>query len=196
MRQCAATTTIRLKVLVTAAFALALLAAPPAWAQGETAPARWWLGLDLGAGRLRQTIPGLWDETTPRFFMGLSGGVVVTPQLLVGGELSGWLIRAGELYGPDEGAGVMQVFAMARIYPSKMSAFHVRLGAGLVDNWERTYDYSYDTGGLGWEIGVGYDMKVGRRFYLTPFIAYYGGKIGNMNMDQGALTGGLGFVWR
>ena len=80
--------------------------------------------------------------------------------------------------------------------PSKMSAFHVRLGGGWVDNWESTYEYSYDTGGLGWEIGAGYDMKVGRRFYLTPFVAYSVGKIGDMNMDQSALTGGLGFVWR
>lgn len=196
MRQCAATTAIRSKVLLTTAFALVLLAAPPAWAQIETEPARWWAGLDLGAGRLRQTIPGWWDDTTPRFFFGLSGGVVVTPQLLVGAELSGWLIRAGEFYGPDQGAGVMQVFATARIYPSKMSAFHVRLGGGWVDNWESTYDSSYDTGGLGWEIGVGYDMKVGRRIYLTPFVAYYVGRIGDMNMDQRALTGGLGFVWR
>lgn len=191
MHRFTATKTVRLKVLLATVFALVLLLAPPALAGNQGEPTHWWAGLDLGAGRLRQTNSRVFDDATTCFFMGLSGGVAVTPQLLVGAELSGWLIRSGDLYGLDQGAGITQVFVTSRIYPSKMSSFHVRLGGGYVERFESIF---YSSGGAGWEIGVGYDMKVGRRFYLTPFVAYYSTKI--RYMDQSEVTGGLGFVWR
>lgn len=180
--------------LCLAALGLVVLAPRPARAGQPGEPARWWAGADFGAGGLRQTVPGVFDDTTPRFFVTFDGGVAVTPQLLIGAEVGGWLIRAGELYNYDSGAGVMLVFATARIYPSKMSAFHIRLGGGAVNDWDASPAGDLSAWGTGWEIGVGYDVRVRRQVYLTPFFAYYSSRV--EGMDQSALTGGLGIVWR
>lgn len=185
------------RALRPAALLFLIMVARPAWAQrpGEPGePVRWWAGFDAGVGGLRQTVPGLFDDTTPRFFMGLDGGVAVTPQLLIGAEVGGWLLRAGELYNYDSGAGVMQVFATARIYPSKMSTFHIRVGGGAVNNWDATPARTLSSWGTGWEVGAGYDVKVRRRLYLTPFVVYCSSRVDGI--DQSAVTGGLGLVWR
>lgn len=185
---------VRHAALGLAALGLVLLAARPSLAGQPREPVRWWVGADFGAGGLRQTVPGVFDETRPRFFMTFDGGLAVTPQFLIGAEVGGWLIRAGEPYNYDSGAGVMLVFATARIYPSKMSAFHIRLGGGAVNDWDASPDGNSSFWGTGWEIGAGYDVKVGRRVYLTPFIAYYSSRV--EGIDQRAVTGGLGVVWR
>jgi hypothetical protein len=173
--------------LCLAALGLVLLAARPARAGQPGERVRWWVGADFGAGGLRQTVPGVFDETQPRFFMTFDGGVAVSPQLLIGAEVGGWLNY-------DSGAGVMLVFATARIYPSKMSAFHIRLGGGAVNDWDASPDGNLSFWGTGWEIGVGYDVRVRRHIYLTPFLAYYSSRV--EGMDQSAITGGLGIVWR
>lgn len=166
-------------------------AAAPSRAQVPEQPLRWWGVFDLGAGNLHREIAGV-SEATIRFYMDVAGGFVVHPQLLVGVEASGWLIEPGDLQDPRRGAAVSPIFLMARIYPSKMSSFHLRVGGGVVNDW-RNRTGSSDWGS-GFEIGAGYDVRLGRHVFLTPFATYVGGRIGDLPFH--AFTAGAGVTMR
>jgi hypothetical protein len=90
------------------------------------------------------------------------------------------------------GAAISPLFVTARIYPSKMSTFHLRVGGGFVNAWSNPAGTS--SWGSGAEAGVGYDVRVRRRLYITPFAMFFGGKAGEV--DLRAITVGAGCTWR
>jgi hypothetical protein len=119
--------------------------------------------------------------------------VVVTPQLLLGVEASGWLLETANLADPARGSAISPVFVTARLYPSKMSSFHVRLGGGFINAWDNA-PAGTDHWGAGWEAGVGYDVRVGGRHHITPFLLYSRGRAGDL--DVSAVTFGAGYTRR
>lgn len=154
-------------------------------------PGRWWFGVELGAGQLHQTVLDF-SQDSVRFYANFAGGVTVNPQLLVGVEIGGWLLEASDWEDPYRGAAISPLFVTARIYPSEMSTFHLRLGGGLVNAWDNAWGTS--DWGTGFELGAGYDVRVGSRVYVTPFATFFDGKIGEL--DVRAFTAGVGFNWR
>ncbi len=185
--------TIIPRVLYSAALLFLLVAARPAWAAGPgDPPGRWWFGVDLGAGQLQRSVPGL-SESKVRFYASIEGGVAVTPQLLLGVETGGWLIEPSDLWDPTRGAAISPLFVTARIYPSKMSTIHIRLGGGFINAWENA-PTGTDRWGTGWEAGVGYDVRLGGRHHVTPFVIYSRGRAGEL--DISAVTFGAGYTWR
>ena len=186
-----ARTTMIVRVLCPALLFI-LISAHPAWAAGPgDPPGRWWFGVDLGAGQLQRSVPGV-SESKLRFYASIEGGVAVTPQLLFGVETGGWLLQASDYWDPTQGAAISPLFVTARIYPSKMSTFHLRIGGGLVNAWSNPTDTS--NWGTGWEAGVGYDVRLGGRHHITPFVLYSGGRVGEL--DIRAVTVGAGYTWR
>lgn len=172
--------------------AVLLLAAGPARAGGPgDPPGRWWFGMDLGAGQLHQTVLDF-SQDSVRFYANFAGGVAINPQLLVGVEVGGWLLEASDYNDPSRGAAISPLFFTARIYPSKMSAFHIRIGGGLVDAWDNAWGTSQ--WGTGLEVGAGYDVRVRSRIYVTPFATFFDGKIGDLGVR--AFTAGVGLNWR
>ncbi len=185
--------TMSRRIIRLAMVGLLFVAARPAWAAGPgDPPGRWWFGFDLGTGDLRRSAPGA-SESKLRFYANFEGGVVVTPQLLVGVEAGGWLIQPSDWWDPTRGAAISPMFVTARIYPSKMSTFHVRLGGGLIDAWDNALPDS-DQIGAGWEAGLGYDVRIGGRHHITPFVIYSRGRAGGL--DISAVTFGAGYTWR
>ena len=172
---------------------LLALGARPARADGPgDPPGRWWFGVDLGAGQLERSVPGV-SESKLRFYASFEGGVAVHPQLLLGVETGGWLIEPSDLWDPTRGAAISPMFVTARIYPSEMSTFHVRLGGGAINAWDNAPEGT-DRWGTGWEAGVGYDVRLGRRHHITPFVLYARGHAGGL--DISAVTFGAGYTWR
>lgn len=193
MSFCSTATTTTAGILCAVTFALSLTSARPASAAGPgDPPGRLWFGADLGAGQLQRSEPGV-SETKVRFYASIEGGFAVTPQLLVGVEASGWLIEPGDLYDPTKGRAISPVFVVTRIYPSKFSTIHIRLGGGYLSAWDNSPD-GVCRSGTGWEAGVGYDVRLGGRHHLTPFVLYTGGRMDDL--DVRAITVGAGYTWR
>ncbi len=183
----------RLRALPLVVFVALLLDVSPASAAGPgDPPGLFWFGCDLGAGQLTRSVADA-SESKLRFYFSLEGGFTVTPQLLIGVEASGWLLQAGDYWDPTKGRAISPIFVTARIYPSKFSTFHLRLGGGLMNAWDNAIDGS-DRWGTGWEAGAGYDVVLGGRHHVTPFVLYTQGHMDDL--DVHALTFGVGYTWR
>ena len=172
----------RIRTSAIGAAALLLALASPLAAQRTAVHDGFWISAGLGGGL------AFGDD----YFDGASkSGVAIalrlggTPsqQLLLGGELIGWGAEEGSTY-VFRGA----LMFTALYYPSPRGGFYLKGSAGLAG---RTIDQeipigggsgtlSQDTGGLGIGAGVGYDIQLGRNFFLTPGVDFlYSGTEGD-----------------
>jgi hypothetical protein len=140
---------------------------------------------------LAQTRPGSIRE---RFWFSAGGGVAtmgcqrcdgrlggVIGDIAVGGTLSPMMQLAAAATGwiKSEGSGTLQVgtlLARFRFYRSVNGGAHLTAGVGLslVDgavNYMSSPNHAYDEPevGFGAELGVGYDLRIGRMLNFTPF---------------------------
>ena len=91
-------------------------------------------GIDAGAGYLKRSLgDGRKDDTS--FYLGFKAGYTINPHFLTGLELSGWILETSNLWDPDEGKGINQVFLLTQIYPSKDSGLFVKVGGGYASIW-------------------------------------------------------------
>jgi hypothetical protein len=128
-----------------------------------------WGGLDIGAGLVQRSYKGS-NEDESNFFLGFEGGYTLTPNFLLGLEISGWLIDAGNYNPPNPEAseGISQVFLITRYYPSSSLDFFIKIGAGRVIYYiDRPGEPSREEG-WGLTLGGGYDFSLNRNFAITP----------------------------
>jgi hypothetical protein len=151
-----------------------------------------WGGLDAGAGYLKQSF-GKRDEEDVYFFMGFKGGYTVNPHLLVGVELSGWLLEASDPDDSNKGKGIMQAFLITQLYPSKESGLFAKIGGGYVSNWSNRSDEPGRKEGWGFTAGGGYDFMLNDTYALSPFANFSYGETGEW--DYRAITVGLGITF-
>ena len=125
-----------------------------------------WIGLGLGYGSLGISCQScnIGREGALSGYLKLGG--TVSPKLLIGGETNGWTQG-------DEVAGNASLAAY--YYPKVEGGLFLRGGLGLA-----TYQRgSSDATGLGAVVGVGYDVRVGRNFSITPVANFNWGYLGN-----------------
>ena len=129
-------------------------------------------------------------ETGPAAQITLGG--TLTPQVLLAGEISGWT--------KDEGGARLShtnVTAVVQFYPIVDSGLFLRGGVGgstlTVSASSGGFSFSADDNGLGLTAGLGYDIRVGSNFSITPYGLFVWGNFegGSANHFQG----GLGVTW-
>jgi hypothetical protein len=140
-------------------------AVSPAAAQ-ESAPHRgFWIGFGLGGGW--NTAKNVDNDTKPGGAMYLRLGGTPNRQLLLGGELSGWYSKEGDA---DLTRG--NVTFSALFYPGRRGGFFLKGGVGAssvstaVSSGAITVTETHE--GFGTTVGLGYDVRLGRNFFLTP----------------------------
>ena len=140
---------------------------------------------------------GLDRESSTAMYLNIGG--TVRPNLVVGGEISGWTKS-------EDGADgtISSLLATAHYYPIAQQGLYVGAGLGMTR-------LSFDDGtgemtntGLGFQLGAGYDIRVARNFSLTPYAQWVKGMKAEVEVD-GTSTGtkvgadvwqfGLGFTW-
>lgn len=161
-----------------------------------------WGSVDIGFGSLHLDPSVAAASTGTRFYLGLSGGYTVHPQLQLGLEASGWNIRASNLWDSNKGEGLMQLFAVARYWPTTDSKLFIKMAAGNVSHWNNDSGATKGTGN-GYTLGLGYELArfAGAETYW--FLDYSAGSMsgytppGGVKQDEdySALTAGvsLGF---
>lgn len=119
-------------------------------------------------------------------------GGTLTPRVLLAGEIAGWTKE-------EDGARLSHsnITAIVQFYPIVDSGLFVRGGVGgsnlRVSASSGGFSFSFDENGLGLTGGLGYDIRVGSNFSITPYGLFVWGDFdgGSANHFQG----GLGVTW-
>ncbi len=164
----------RLTVGSVMAMAALVLVASPAEAQRTAVHDGYWIGFGFGGGS------AFGDDAfdgDSKFggaaFLRMGGSP--SQQLLLGGELIGW--------GTDQDNVMIARGAMmftALYYPSPSGGLYLKGGAGFAGRtaeWELQIDnltatVTDEQGGIGLGAGLGYDIQLGRNFFLTPALDF------------------------
>lgn len=159
---------IRVTVLGTGACLLAL--ASPLAGQRTAVHDGFWISAGLGGGLAFGDDYFDTDSKSGVAFQLRLGGTP-SQQLLLGGELIGWGAEQGSTY-VARGAAMFT----ALYYPSVRGGFYLKGSAGFAGRsidrdipvGDGSATLTQETGGLGLGAGIGYDIQLGRNFFLTP----------------------------
>ena len=161
-------------------------------------------GLGYGATRLSCDI----CVTEGSRIGGMSGylraGYTVTPVLLLGAEFDAWGGRADPETAADTTVSrfMASFFAVGYWYPSTRMGLYLKAGAGLV-SW-RADGGTLTASAMGGTLGAGFEIPVGRRVSLLPFVNYLDTANGDLTLDGSRVLGpasismwqvGIGATW-
>jgi hypothetical protein len=195
-------------VIRRAAFAVLLVALPLVPLQAQHRPGirdagaggrhGFWGVFELGAGSEAVNFDndglGYSDQLTrPECALRLGG--TVSRHVRLGGEVNAWVNQRS---GITETVG--GVLFVAQLYPSARNVFFLKGGAGL--GWSSVEDQfggSISDGGFASNVGVGYDIRIGRQWALVPtanlnFYRLNGGAGGDYTERVGTI--GLGIAYQ
>jgi hypothetical protein len=127
-----------------------------------------WGGLGIGAGAeafdLRDGLGYSGDLYRPTVSLRLGG----TPSryLRLGGEILGWIDDQGH-----RTESITSVVFISQLYPAPSTGFYLKGGLGLGRN-QVDFDDGFGVGDTGFAglLGAGWEVRVGRRWYLNPAV--------------------------
>lgn len=131
-----------------------------------------WLGLGLGAGGESYDIRSGsgYSDVLYRPTVSLRLGGTVGQHLRLGGEVLSWINENGPAT-----ESLSSALFIAQYYPASALGLYLKGGLGIGRNAINFDDGSGvgDTGFAGL-VGVGYELRLGRRFYLNPVVDLVG----------------------
>ncbi len=178
------------------ALLLAVLGTRVVQAQHPQTRKGFWIGFGFGYGSLGLSCTGCTNISREG---GLSGflkmGGTLSDKLLLGGETNGFTKK---INGTTVTAG--NVSFTAYFYPAPANGFFLRGGLGFADYKE---EGSSGSTGFGLSLGLGYDVRVGTNFSLTPVANFSWGSVGDVQSGGFTIPGvkenvfqvGLGVTW-
>ena len=146
---------------------------PPGLVEVKDASRRgFWLGLGFGAGGESydlRTGTG-YSEVLYQPTVSLRMGGTVSQQLRLGGEALSWINEQGHAV-----ESLSSALFVAQFYPISNLGLYLKGGLGIGRN-AIAFDDGFDVGDTGFAglIGAGYELRLGRRFYLNPVIDLVG----------------------
>jgi hypothetical protein len=154
-----------------------------------------WFGLGLGAGgESNDFVAG--TGYSDRFYqptVSLKAGGTVGPHLRLGGEILSWINEEA-----DAVESLSSALLVAQFYPVHSAGLYLKGGFGIGRN-AVSFDDGFDVGdtGLAGLVGVGWELRVGSRFYLNPAVDFvghtYDGRAGG-SYRESLVNFGLGVV--
>ncbi len=188
------------RLLLAAVMALSLSSA--ALAQGAPRPQTregFGISFGIGGGSAGSDCDFCSSDRTTALSGYLRLGGHVKQNVFVGFESNGWINSED---GIDEGLGFYS--AVVQWYPNVEQGFYLKGGLGLA-LYNATDGVDEISGnGLGLNLGVGYDFRVGRNFSLTPYANFlmstkselnFNDESTGLNISANLIQFGLGFTW-
>lgn len=127
-----------------------------------------WLGLGLGAGgeSYDPRSGGGYSDVLYRPTVSLRLGGTVSQHLRLGGEVLSWINENGPVT-----ETLSSALFIAQYYPASALGLYFKGGIGIGRNAVDFHD-GLDVGDTGFAglIGAGYELRLGRRFYLNPVV--------------------------
>lgn len=155
-----------------------------------------WFGIGVGAGGESNDLAGPgYSEPFYQPTVSLRAGGTVSPHLRLGGEVLSWFDEQG-----DAVASLSSLLFVAQFYPLTKAGLYLKAGAGIGRN-ALDFDDGFDVGDTGFAglLGAGYELRLGRRFYLNPTVDLVGHRYsGRFNGDytERLVNFGLGIVFQ
>jgi hypothetical protein len=155
-----------------------------------------WFALGIGAGGESNDAFG--PGYTDAFYkptISLRAGGTVGAHLRLGGEALSWFDEQG-----DAVASLSSLMFVAQLYPLSAADLYLKAGAGIGRN-AIDLDGGFDIGDTGFAglIGAGYELRLGRRWYLNPNVDLvghsYSGRVGNGYTER-VVNFGLGVLFQ
>jgi hypothetical protein len=157
------------------------------------------LNVSFGLGGGSAHLGGRSRQTGTAFYLNIGG--TMSPRFTLGGELNGFGFSNNY-----EDLTIQSLLAVAHVYPEPASGFFFTLGAGLTgaNIQDRLQSVEVHSTGFGIEGGLGYDVRLGRNFSLTPYAQFVKGFSGQVSYNSISTSQqlnpdyyqiGLGFTW-
>ncbi len=124
-------------------------------------------GLGMGSARLSCSICRAGRDGGAAGYLRV--GATVTRQVLVGAETLLWYHSDGPV---DYLLGSVQ--AVVLLYPMKDNGFYLKTGLGLAQYSAKDSDDKASTQALAAQVGVGYEVLVGKGMSIVPFANFMG----------------------
>lgn len=139
---------------------------------------RWFISFGLGEGQIKISSDQQNGDRLSTFALGLTFGHRIGRRFRAGMEANGWLLQAFDLNNPAVGESLGNVMAMADFLPAGNHGLYVRGGVGHVSYSNNRPTGTYG-GGLAWEAGAGYEIRLHGRLRLVPAVTYAAGRFGD-----------------
>ncbi len=148
-----------------------------------------WISFGLGYGSAHLTC----DSCTNTTVGGVAGfirlGGTLRPNLRLGGEIDGWTHHySATTTLPSADEVVSNVTAAVYFYPMPASGLFLKGGLGISNYYFTCCGGSVTGTGAGFIAGLGYDIRVGRNFSITPTGDLWYGHVGDVK-SAGLLQG-------
>ena len=163
---------------------LAVLLLAPSSAAADSGG--FWAGAEFGVGSMWRSSTVTNKDST--IYMAFKGAYVFSERLLLGIELGGHTLEAGNLWDPSKGAGFSQVMLLAQYYLQPVrSGWYVKGAAGTVNYWDNNPGAQGESG-TGVTIAVGHEWRTESLGNVGPLISFDYGNVGNTDYRAIALA--------
>lgn len=164
--------------------ALALLVTSELPAQRLRTRSGFWYAFGLGPGWARVSCQICQADHRPGLsaYLRLGGGL--KSNVLIGAELAAWNRNTGQVE-----QALVALSAAAYWYPSRRRPLYLKGGIGFSTHRAEDGTDVITSTGLGPQLGIGYELPVGRNVFLAPFFnAAYGSLAGGVKFNGGQVT--------
>jgi hypothetical protein len=173
---------MRVRLAVSLVASSLVLSALPA--RADQYRSGFWIGFGAGYGSAKVDCDGCGSSDREGSLSGyVRLGGTLNRHVLLGVRGNIWTKeRNGTRVTLGNGSGTLT------LYPGAYSGFFLEVGLGVayVDTSVRqgAFDVSVSKAGFGFSTSIGWDLRVGRNFSITPSVDYYYGHPGDISLDR------------
>ena len=146
-------------------------------------------GFQSGYGQLHLHSDQREDVNKGTLSMGFRGGYAVSPRMVAGLEIGGWLLEAYGVNDPARGESVSTMLLFIHVFPFDRLPVYLRSAAGHGSYTAHAPDKQGGSAWGAWLLGAGYEIRTNRHFCLAGQIEYGQGSFSDVPDVLGRETG-------
>jgi hypothetical protein len=170
---------MRSPLIAALAGALLLTSAVPLAGQRAAERHGLWVGAGIGLGSARLSCEVCRTNRTGGTTGYLRAGATISKSILIGLEATGWYKSQNNV---DQLLGSLQ--AVVLLYPKPASGFYLKTGLGISQFSAKDNTDEVASQALSAQVGVGYEVAMGRGLSIVPFANFLGSTGGDVRFND------------